>query len=124
MYVIAAIGLLTMILSIVMIVSPAAWSRGILSFSQKPYFHITEIASRLLLGALLIFFANATMHPLLFKIFGGVCLLAAIILIVMGSKRHCDFAVRSATFIKIFRPAGIVSFTFGVFMIYSAIIRA
>jgi uncharacterized membrane protein len=122
MYAIAAIGLLTIILSMIMIVSPAAWSRGILAFSEKPYFHIFEITSRLVLGGILLFFADGTRYPLFVKIVGGVFLFAGLFLIITGSKRHREFAARSATFTKIFRPAGFAGLAFGAFVIYSALI--
>lgn len=121
MYAIAAIGLLTIILSSIMIASPAAWSRGILTFAKKPYFHIAEILSRLSLGGLLLFFADSTLYPLFIKIVGGVFVFAGVFLILAGEKRHREFAVRSATFTKIFRPAGIVGLILGAFIVYIAL---
>lgn len=121
MYVIAAIGLLIIILSTIMIVSPTAWSRGILSFAGKPYFHIFEIMSRLLLGGLLLFFAGETLYPVFIYIVGGVFLFAGAFLIVAGAGRHREFAVRSATFVKLFRPAGIAGLAFGALMVYTAV---
>ena len=121
MYAIVAVGLLTIFLSVVMILNPDAWSRGILAFSQKPYFHCAEIASRLLLGGTLIFFADATLYPLIIKAVGGVFVFAGAILMLIGSKWHREFAVRSSTFKRIFRPAGFFSAAFGAFVIYAAV---
>lgn len=104
-----------------MIASPAAWSRGILTFAKKPYFHIAEILSRLSLGGLLLFFADSTLYPLFIKIVGGVFVFAGVFLILAGEKRHREFAVRSATFTKIFRPAGIVGLILGAFIVYIAL---
>ena len=123
MYAIAAIGLMTIILSSIIIASPAAWSRGILAFAAKPYFHIFEITSRLTLGGVLIYFADSTMYPLVLKIVGGVFIFAGMFLIAAGSKRHREFAVRSAAFLKLFRPAGIAGVIFGAFIIYIAVAR-
>lgn len=122
MYAIAAIGLLTIILCTIMIVSPAAWSRGILSFAEKPYFHIFEITTRLLLGGVLIFFADGTRYPLFIKIVGGVFIFAGAFLIIAGEKRHREFAVKSSTFIKLFRPAGVAGVLFGTFVICTALV--
>lgn len=119
MYLIAAIGLLTIILSTIMIVSPTAWSRGILTFAEKPYFHVAEIVSRLVLGGILLFFANGTQYPLFIKVVGGVFIFAGVFLIIAGEKRHREFAVKSATFTGIFRPAGFAGLAFGVFLIYT-----
>jgi len=121
MYAIAAIGLFTMIFSSMMIASPAAWSRGILTFAKKPYFHIAEIVSRLILGGVLFFFADSTLYPLFIKIVGGVFVFAGVFLIFAGEKRHREFAARAATFQKLFRPAGIAGVLFGVFIVYIAV---
>ena len=123
MFAIAAIGLLTIILSLIMTISPSAWSRGILAFAEKPYFHIAEIVSRLALGGILLFFADATLYPLLVRIVGGVFLFAGSFLIIAGEKRHREFAVKSSTFINIFRPAGIAGVIFGAFLIYIAVVN-
>ncbi len=123
MYAIAAIGLLTIILSLIMIARPEAWSRGILRFAQKPYFHIAEIVSRLALGAVLLYFGRSTAYPRFFMAMGGVFVLAVIILIVAGSRRHREFALRSATFTYIFRPAGFAALILGAFIIYAAVAR-
>jgi sulfite exporter TauE/SafE len=121
MYAIIGIGLLTIFLSVIMAVSPEKWSRGILSFAEKSYFHIFEITTRIALGAVLLFFANETLFPLVMKIVGGIFVFAGVFLIIIGSKRHREFAVRSSTFVKVFRPAGIFGIAAGVFAIYAAI---
>lgn len=118
MYFVAAIGILTIGLSIVMIVNPQSFSRGILRFSEKPHFHVAEIATRLLFGAVFLYFASETMLPTLIKILGGGLLAVGLFLIVIGPKRHTEFAERSATFTGVFRPAGLLSLVFGVFLIY------
>jgi hypothetical protein len=121
MYSISAIGLLTIILSLIMVISPTAWSRGILLFAEKPYFHTAEVTSRLLLGGILLFFADGTRYPLFIRIVGGVFIIAGVFLIIAGEKRHRDFAVRSATFTRIFRPAGFAGVAFGIFIVYTAV---
>lgn len=123
MLAIATIGLLTIIMSTIMIVSPAGWSRGITAFAARPYFHIFEITSRLILGGVLFYFAGAVMYPLFIKMVGGLFLFAGIFLIAIGSKRHRAFAERSATFTNVFRPAGIAGVIFGAFIIYIAIAK-
>lgn len=118
MYFVAAIGVLTIVQSLIMIANPAAWSRGILRFSEKPYFHFAEMSIRLLLGAVFLYFASETMFPLLIKVIGGVLVAVGFLLVVIGPKRHIAFAERSATFTSIFRPAGFFSLAFGIFLIY------
>jgi hypothetical protein len=121
MYVVAAIGVITVVLSMIMLVNPVAWSSGILRFAAKPYFHILEILMRLILGSALLVFAGQTPFPLFISIVGGTFLLVGLGLFFAGRERHRAFAVRSSTFIKIFRPAGFVGVAFGAFVIYAAI---
>jgi hypothetical protein len=49
----AAVGLLTLLLSLVGIASPARWARGMLAFERQHGLHATEILLRLLLGSVL-----------------------------------------------------------------------
>lgn len=121
MFAIAAIGLLTIVLSLIMIVSPAGWSRGILLFSRKPYFHVTEVFSRFLMGGVLVFFASQTLYPLFIATVGYIFLAVGVLLIAIGARNHRAFAVRSASFVPLFRPAGVVSLGFGAFVIYTAL---
>jgi hypothetical protein len=121
MYMIAAIGLLTIALSLLMIASPGGWARGILLFAAKPYFHAAEILSRLVLGGTLVAFAGDTLHPRLMGAVGYVLVAVAVGLLCMGSRRHRAFAEKSASFDKVFRPAGFFSLAFGVFVVLSAL---
>jgi hypothetical protein len=121
MFAVAAIGLLTVALSMLMIASPAAMSRAILAFGNKPYFHAAEIVVRLVLGAVLVTCASQTLHPRVMATFGYVLVAVGAGLVILGPTRHRAFAVKSATFKSVFRPAGVASLAFGVFVIYSAL---
>lgn len=104
---------------LVMLANPDAWSRGILAFAAKPYFHAAEIISRLFLGAVMLLFAAETLYSRFVQVVGGVFLLASVILIVGGS--HREFAVRAASFRKLFRPAGFAGVLFGLVLIYTGL---
>ncbi len=119
MYFITGFGVLMMILSIVMIVSPRYWSDGIISFSQKSYFHWFEVISRAIAGLIFVHFYESTLHPNL--IFAAGCLLVAVSvgLVLAGSVKHRKFAVWSANkFKKTFRVSGFGSLCFGMFLVY------
>lgn len=45
MYLITAFGFLMLLFSLAMVWNPVAFSAGIISFSEKPYFHLFEIVS-------------------------------------------------------------------------------
>lgn len=121
MFAIIAIGLLTIALSAVMIARPHAFGRAIKGFAEKSYFHVAEIAIRLVLGAALVYFATSTRSPGVVSAVGYLFLFAGVFLIVAGRARHHAFAAKSATFVGIFRPAGVFSLAFGGFLVWSAL---
>ncbi len=121
MYAIIAIGILTIALSSIMLFRPRSWSEGLLSFAAKRWFHIFEIITRLALGVAFFVFGSATKFPIVMFLLGGIATFAGLFLIVIGSRRHREFAVRSAGFSWLFRPAGFVGILFGSSLIYAAI---
>jgi hypothetical protein len=119
MYFIAASGLLMMCLSVVMVVNPNYWADGIVNFSTKPYFHRFEVISRLITGLIFVLFNKSTLYPQLILGIGYLLIVVGFGLLMTGSVKHRKFAVWSAHKCKnIFRPAGIGSFIFGMFLIY------
>ncbi|MEW6982520.1 hypothetical protein AAD001_07690 [Colwelliaceae bacterium 6471] len=123
MYFIAAFGLLMMCLSVVMIVNPNYWSDGIVRFSNKPYFHWFEIISRVTAGFVFVLFNKSTLFPELILGFGYLLIAVGFGLLITGSVKHRKFAVWSAhKFKSTFRPAGVGSFIFGTFLIYTSTI--
>ncbi len=122
MYLIAFFGVLMVALSCVMIASPKAWSDGIVKFSEKPYFHPFEVISRILFGIIFIAFADQTRYPTMNSTIGYLLTLVGVGLLLTPPVRHRRFAVWSAErFRHIFRPAGLVSLVFGMFIVYTAI---
>lgn len=63
MYFIAAFGLLMLLLSLVMAVKPESFSKGIISFSEQPYFHIAEVTSRIIAGLIFTHYSTDTQFP-------------------------------------------------------------
>ena len=63
MYFIAAFGLLMLLLSLVMAVKPESFSKGIISFSEQPYFHIAEVISRIIAGLIFTHYSTDTQFP-------------------------------------------------------------
>ena len=119
MYFISAFGLLMVCLSIIMIVNPKAWSDGIVDFIKKIYFHWFEVFSRLIAGVLFVLFNQSTLYPQLILGIGYLLIAVSIGLVFLGSNNHRKFAVWSAyKFKSTFRPAGVGSLIFGIFLIY------
>lgn len=122
MFVIACFGLLMMFLSALMVINPAAWSRGIVHFSEKYYFHPFEILSRLGFGAGFVICAEQSRFPQLMMGIGYLLVAVGLGLLVTPPAKHKAFAVWSAQrFISLFRPAGAMSFFFGGFLIYGSV---
>ncbi len=121
-YAIAFFGILMILLSAVMVIDPDNWSNGIVKFSRTKYFHGFEIISRLFVGAIFIAFSEQTLYPAVMGVFGYLMVAVGVGLLIAGPSRHKQFAVWSAKkFNKTFRPAGIVSIVFGVFIVYGVL---
>ena len=122
MYIIALFGLLLMVLSLLMIINPQSWANGIVKFSEKPYFHLFEILSRLGFGLGFIIYAEQTIYPKLITYVGYLLVAVSVGLMLTPPSRHRKFAVWSTSkFRKTFRPIGFVSIFFGFFLIYAAV---
>ena len=122
MYGIAIFGVFLMLCSSVMIFRPQSWTAFWQKFSDKFYFHTSEIISRATFSAVFFLFGDHTQHPLMMTILGGILLIATIVLLLMGPTKHREFAKRSTlSFQKFFRPAGIATFAFGGFLVYAAL---
>ena len=121
MYAIAAMGLVAVLLSLLMMWDPAKWCRGMVAFSEKPWFHMFEITSRLALGGVLFYFADSTLHPNAIRVVGGLFLFAGVFLVFIGKERHKALAVRFAEYGRWFRFVGPFSIVFGAFLNYTAL---
>jgi hypothetical protein len=123
MHFILSFAILLIILSVYMVLYPKVWASGIVRFSQWPYFHIFEILSRLFVGLGFIYFAKYSIYPKLIFGLGYLLVAVSIGLALTPSTKHRQFAVWTADkFLHVFRPSGIVSICFGIFLIYSVLI--
>lgn len=122
MYIIILFGALMIIFSVIMIISPVYWSQSIIRFSQMPYFHPFEILARLGAGTVFVVYADQSQAPTVMTIIGYLLLTVGVGLMLTPPSAHRRFAVWSAKrFQTAFRPAGVFSLLFGLFLIYSAL---
>ena len=120
MFAIVIFGLLMMIFSLTMVISPEYWSKRIILFSEFKYFHPFEIVSRLSFGVLFLIYSHESSYPNMILGIGYLLIAVAIGLLLTPPSKHKVFAVWSAEKFKhIFRPAGIISFIFGLFILYT-----
>ncbi|MFB2660215.1 hypothetical protein [Shewanella mangrovisoli] len=117
MYFIAAFGLLMLLFSLVMVARPAAFANGIIAFSERPYFHIVEVVSRIIAGVIFIQYCADTR----FLAIGIVLLCVGIGLACTPPSKHRKFALWSAqAFNNQFRLIGVVSVPLSLLLIYAA----
>lgn len=122
MYFIAAFGLLMLLLSLVMAVKPASFSKGIISFSEQPYFHIVEMFSRIVAGLIFINYSANTRFPQAIFAIGIVLLGVGMGLALTPPRLHRKFALWSAQYFNNkFRLIGLFSIPLSLLLIYSAV---
>jgi len=111
-------GIGMVIFGLFMTIKPLKFSAGITSFSEKPWFHLFEIFSRLVLGVLFLLIADQTAYPNTIKIIGGVLCFVSLFLVIIGAKKHRAFAQRTSTIGKHFRILGVFAILCGIGVIY------
>lgn len=122
MYSIALFGLIMVMASLVMVAKPDALGRFIVRFCRMPYMHPLEILIRLSFGVLFLRYAEDSKFPLIIEITGYVLLAAGVGLIFLPPSYHRRFGIWAAESLsRFFRPAGLGSLAFGVFLIYAAV---
>jgi len=122
MYLIATFGILMMFLSAIMVINPYSFSKGIISFSEKNYFHLFEISTRIIAGIIFAIYAKDTLYPSVFMTIGCVLILVGVGLSLAPPKLHKKFAVWSANRLRnMFRFIGIISMPVSLLLIYASI---
>lgn len=122
MYFIAAFGLVMLLLNLVMAVKPESFSKGIIAFSEQPYFHIVEVVSRMIAGLIFIIYAADTRFPQAIFAIGIVLVCVGVGLAFTPPSLHRKFALWSAHYFNNkFRFIGLFSVPLSLLLIYSAI---
>jgi hypothetical protein len=107
---------------VVMFLKPNRFSDGIISFSEKSWFHLTEIISRLVFGLAFILVADQTDYALTITIIGIIIIAAGFILILIGEERHRRFAVFVSNYLRDkFRYIGIFALVLGLVVSFMGI---
>ncbi len=118
MLIILAFGFGMMTFGIMMIKNPIGFSQSIKVFSEKPWFHMFEIMTRLVIGCLLLFVATDTAYPFTFTLLAGILCFTSLFLIIIGAKRHKQFALLAVKIGKHFRILGVLSVLCGAGISY------
>lgn len=82
--------------------------------------YVAAIVVRLLLGIVLLSYADSSKFPMAFHVLGWIAIIAALILLMIGRKRFARMTEWIISRATPFAPvAGIAAFLFGGFLIYS-----
>lgn len=105
-----------------MSIKPTQFSKGIIQFSEKSWFHLFEITTRFVLGGAFIAFSQQTNYPRVVFSLGIIFCIASVFLLLLGSKKHRQFAVFISEYLKNkFRYIGYFAIILGAVIMYIAV---
>jgi len=113
-------GALTSLAGILIVINPETVFGILRKNLDKLELHILAVVVRLVLGALLIFQADASKYPVAIEVIGWLSVVAAISLSVIGRQRFRRLMSWALTLAKpLGRAGGVAAACFGVFLIYA-----
>ncbi len=118
MLILVMFGFGMFVLGSIMVFKPMMFANGIAEFSSKPWFHLFEIVSRMAIGVLFIVFAGQASYPKVVSFLGVLLCFVSGFLLVIGERRHKDFARLIAKIGAYFRPVGLLAQLCGVGLMY------
>lgn len=118
MYILLIFGIGMIGIGCFMVGKPMQFSIGIVQFSEKPWFHMLEIVSRGIFGALLLLVADSTAYSTFVAYLGGLLCFVCLFLIMIGPTRHRQIALLTSGIGKNFRSLGLVAVASGTGLIY------
>ncbi len=116
--VIALFGVLICLAGLVLLIIPVKFRNVMSSWTGQPRFLFAVIA-RIIIGAILLLEAPNLKFTFAMQIIGGISILAAVVLLLMGEQRMdrvIDWCMRLSD--EIFRGTSIISIAFGAFLVY------
>lgn len=118
--VIILFGALIVIAGIAMLIKPDFIFDYLKRESDNFKLHIFAIAIRLLLGFLLIYFAELSEYPIAMEALGWFTIIAAVALILIGHNNFRDLIEWAVTFLRPYRYiAGVLAIFLGGFLMYA-----
>ncbi len=116
--VIALVGVAICLAGLVILIIPEKFRNVMNRWTGQPRFLFAVIA-RIIIGAILLLEAPNLKFTFAMQIIGGISILAAVALLLMGQERMdriIDWFMRLSD--EVFRFASVVSIAFGAFFIY------
>ena len=115
---IALVGMLICIAGLLVLMSRQKFKNAMNSFTGQPRFLFAVIA-RIIIGAVLLLEAPNLKFTLATQIIGGISVLAAIALLLMGQQRMdrmIDWFMGLSN--EVFRLVSVIAIVFGAFLVY------
>ena len=121
-FIILFFGVLLVVAGLMLLLKPGSIIGFLGRNKDSTGIHVMAVVARLLLGGVLFVYSDQSGFPLTFKILGGITLVAAVVLAVMGRsnfRKLMAWAMGLAD--KIGRLAGIAAIALGGFLVYAVI---
>jgi hypothetical protein len=113
-------GALTFLVGIIILINPEIIFGLLRKHSDKIELHILAVVIRLILGAFLLYSADASKYPLAIEIIGWLSIIAAVFLAVIGRKNFSKLMAWALSLMKpVSRVGGILAVAFGLFIVYA-----
>ncbi len=113
-------GAITFLVGIIILVNPEMIFGPLRKNSDKIELHILAVVIRLILGAFLLYSADASKYPLAIEIIGWLSIIAAVFLAVIGRKNFSKLMAWALSLMKpVSRVGGILAVAFGLFIVYA-----
>lgn len=115
-------GLLTSVAGILILINPETVFAPLRNNVEKPWLHVTAIVVRLILGVLLILYADVSRFPLIILIIGYLSIAAAGVFSIIGRQRFIRLMRWAFSFLQPWgRVGGLFAALFGGFLVYAFI---
>lgn len=113
-------GVLIVAAGIGMLIKPELIFDFLKQESDNVQLHYFAIAIRVIIGILLIFFAETSDYPVIIEAIGWFAIIAAIALVLIGHENFQKLIEWAVTFLKPYhRVGGFLAVAFGIFLIYA-----
>lgn len=113
-------GVLIILAGIGMLIQPDFIFDYLKRESDNYKLHMFAIAIRLIIGSLLIYFAEFSQYPVAMEALGWFTIIAAVALILIGHNNFRDLIEWAVTFLRPYRYiAGVLAIFLGGFLMYA-----
>ena len=118
--IIIVFGLMTLLAGVVLIVNPEAILGLLRSHLEKVSLQVLAVGVRVILGILLILYADASRYPLIIAIIGWLSIVAAATFSIIGRRRFVSLMTWALSLLNPYgRVGGLIAMGFGGFLVYA-----